>query len=111
MKKIKLYIATSLNGKIAKKDGSVGWLEAIPVPDGSDYGYNEFYTSIDTTIQGNATYQQIMSWGIEFPYKGKQNFVLTMNSDLEDTEHVQFISEDHINNDGVLENLSLARLL
>ena len=39
MRKIKLYIATSLNGKIAKSDGSVDWLESIPNPDKSDYGY------------------------------------------------------------------------
>lgn len=96
MKKIKIYIAISLNGKIAKSDGSVAWLEAMPVPEGSDYGYAEFYNSIDTTIQGNSTYKQIVSWGIEFPYKGKTNYVLTRNADEEDNENVSFISGNHI---------------
>ena len=32
MRKVKLYIAMSLNGKIARKGGEVDWLEAIPNP-------------------------------------------------------------------------------
>ena len=96
MKKIKLYIAVSLNGKIAKADGGVDWLEAIPNPEKNDFGYAAFYDSIDTTIQGSRTYDQILSWGIEFPYKGKKNYVLTTNSSYKDTEDVSFISENHI---------------
>ena len=62
MRKIKLYIAISMNGKIARSDGSVDWLEAIPKPDDSDYGYNEFYDSVGATIQGNNTYKKVLSW-------------------------------------------------
>ena len=97
MRKIKLYIAISLNGKIAKSDGSVDWLESIPKPVDSDYGYSDFYNSIDTTIQGNNSYKQILAWGIDFPYKGKKNYVLTSNASHEDNEDVTYISSDHIN--------------
>lgn len=96
MRKIKLYIAQSLNGKIAQSNGSVDWLESIPNPDKLDYGYADFYNSVDTTIQGNKTYQQIMSWGIDFPYPDKKNYVLTRNSSLKNTEFVDFISENTI---------------
>lgn len=96
MRKIKLYIAVSLNGKIAGKDGLVDWLENIPNPDNDDYGYTKFYESIDTTIQGYKTYKQIIDWGIEFPYIGKKNYVLTRKQNLHNTEHVEFISENHI---------------
>lgn len=96
MRKIKLYIAASLNGKIAEKDGSVSWLERVPPPEDTDYGYADFYESIDTTIQGASTYDQVISWDIEFPYKGKKNYVLTRKNDREDTEHVTFINKDHI---------------
>jgi dihydrofolate reductase len=96
MKKIKLYIAMSLNGKIAAKNGSVDWLEAIPKPENGDYGYAEFYDSIDTTIQGYSTYKQIIDWGIEFPYSGKTNYVLSRDPDRKNTEHISFISKDHI---------------
>ena len=55
MRKIRLYIATSLNGKIARSDGSVDWLDAVPNPDKTDYGYTDFLESVDTTIMGNRT--------------------------------------------------------
>ena len=86
----------SLNGKIAKKDGSVDWLESIPNPDKSDYGYGDFYASIDTTIQGNSTYNQVMGWGIDFPYADKKNYVFTRKTNLSNTQYVDFISDDHI---------------
>lgn len=96
MKKIKLYIATSFNGKIAKPDGSVDWLESIPNPDKNDYGYRDFYKCIDTTIQGYSTYKQIIGWGIDFPYADKKNYVLTRNQDLKNTKYVEFVSHNHI---------------
>lgn len=96
MRKLISYIATSLNGKIARADGKVDWLENVPNPDGNDYGYAAFLESIDTTIQGNNTYKQLMSWDMEFPYKEKENYVLTRNQALIDNEYVHFISSDHI---------------
>lgn len=96
MKKIKLYIACSLNGKIAEKDGSVDWLYVYNSEDEKDYGYEEFYKSIDTTIQGSSTYNQIIDWDIEFPYKDKTNYVITRNQDAQDNENVSFIKDNHI---------------
>jgi dihydrofolate reductase len=96
MRKLISYIATSLNGKIARADGKVDWLENVPNPDGNDYGYAAFLETIDTTIQGNNTYKQLMSWDMEFPYKEKENYVLTRNQSLIDNEYVHFISSDHI---------------
>ncbi len=96
MKKIKLYIAASLNGKIAEKDGSVAWLERIPNPDKNDYGYEAFSNSVDTTIQGYNTYKQILDWGIEFPYKKTKNYVLTRKQDVKDTKDVKFINKNPI---------------
>ena len=96
MRKIISYIAVSLNGKIAQKDGSVDWLESIPNPDKSDYGYGDFYASIDTTIQGYSTYNEVMGWGIDFPYADKKNYVFTRKKNLSNTQDVDFISDDHI---------------
>lgn len=93
MRKIKLYIAISLNGKIAKPDGSVAWLENIPNPEKTDYGYADFYTSVDATIQGYSTYKQIIDWGIDFPYADKKNYVLTRKEGLENTKYVDFIQD------------------
>lgn len=96
MRKIKLYIATSLNGKIARLDGDVQWLESIPNPDGVDHGYAEFYDSVDATIMGSSTYHQIMGWGIEFPYADKKNYVLTRMAEIKESDLVEFVSRDHV---------------
>ncbi len=95
MRKVKLYIATSLNGKIARLDGSIDWLESMSNPDKTDHGYADFLQTIDTTIQGRKTYEQLMSWG-PFPYPDKTNYVFTTNSELEDSSDVQFVSAEHI---------------
>jgi dihydrofolate reductase len=95
-RKIKLYIASSLNSRIASTDGGVEWLESIPTPEKQDYGYAEFYNSIDTTIMGYNTYAQITSWDIPFPYPDKKNYVLSNRKDLENNEHVEFVRDDQI---------------
>ena len=96
MRKIVLYIAVSLDGKIARPDGSVDWLDTIPNPDKLDYGYSDFYKSFDTTLQGNNTYQTILNFGIPFPYPDKKNYVFTSKTNLENTEYVDFVSGDII---------------
>ena len=96
MRKIKLYIAISLNGKIAKTDGSVDWLESIPNPEKIDHGFEEIYKSIDTTIQGYKTYELILNRGIEIPSTDKKNYVITRKQHLANTKHVEFIKENHV---------------
>ena len=61
MSTITLYSACSLNHKIAREDGSVSWLDDIDHPEGEDYGYHDFYASIDTTIMGYSTFQQLLA--------------------------------------------------
>ncbi|MEP4531472.1 MAG: dihydrofolate reductase family protein [Cyclobacteriaceae bacterium] len=94
MRKVKMYIAISLDGKIADEAGGVGWLDEIPLPEGTDYGYGDFIKSIDTTIMGNSTYQQVLSFPVEFPYKEQENFVYTKNQELTNDENVTFVSSD-----------------
>ena len=57
MRTLSLYIATSLDGFIARSDGRVDWLDAIPNPNQLDYGCGPFLASVDTTLMGNNTYQ------------------------------------------------------
>lgn len=95
MRNIILYIAVSLDGKIADKDGNVDWLYAIENEEKTDYGYNQFYSSIDTTLQGHNTYKQAVLLNKEFPYIGKTNYVFTgKEQHLQSAGHVQFISHD-----------------
>jgi dihydrofolate reductase len=73
-----VYIATSLDGFIAREDGSIDWLiEAnATVPPGEDCGYAAFMSTVDVLIMGRNTYEQVA--GFEpWPYEGKRVVVLT----------------------------------
>jgi dihydrofolate reductase len=60
-RKIITYIATSADGYIARKDGSVDWLDR-PRPRGS-YGYPVFFRSIDAILWGRRTYDESLERG------------------------------------------------
>jgi len=71
MRKIKLFIA-SLDGYIATEDGSIDWLYTD-----SDYGYTQFYNSVDTILMGRKTYDKIIELAAEYPHKDKKNYVFS----------------------------------
>jgi dihydrofolate reductase len=75
VRRIVLYIAESLDGCIARPDGSLDWLDAAAVP-GEDYGYGEFLASCDTLLVGGVTFRQLLGFG-EYPYTGKRVYVFT----------------------------------
>ena len=86
MAKIQVYIATSLDGFIASKDGSVDWLPHVV-----ESGYDVFYKSIDTVIMGKTTYDQILTFG-KYPYKDKKSFVFSRTGEKKD-ENTEFVSD------------------
>lgn len=96
MRKLKLYIAISLNGYITKSDHTVDWLDKIPTPDGEDYGYVDFYNSCGATLMGNNTYKFILNSGHDFPYAATDNYVFTRNGELANNKDVTYISEKPI---------------
>lgn len=61
------YIAISLDGYIADPEGGIEWLNAIPNPEESDYGFAEFMQSIDAIAMGANTFRTVQSFG-EWPY-------------------------------------------
>lgn len=88
MRKIRLFIAASLDGYIARISGEVDWLFTD-----QDYGYTEFYNQVDTVLMGRKTYEQVRSFG-EYPYRGKQGFVFSQTRHGERDENVEFIGEN-----------------
>jgi dihydrofolate reductase len=62
------YAATSLDGYIARSDGGIDWLTSRPLTE--DYGYADFYASIDAMLCGRKTYD-LMCGFPEYPYPGK----------------------------------------
>ena len=75
MAEIILYIAASLDGFIARKDGGIDWL-SLADSDETDYGFSDFYRSVDALVMGSRTYEQIVDMG-DWPYSGKPSWVLT----------------------------------
>lgn len=74
---ISVYIATSMDGYIAKENDGLDWLENINSPGcHEDYGFNEFLSSIDTMVMGRGTYK-IASSVEDWPYKNKRVVVLS----------------------------------
>ncbi|HVG32848.1 MAG TPA: dihydrofolate reductase family protein [Pyrinomonadaceae bacterium] len=59
MRKVKYFIANTLDGFIAREDGSVDWL----LMDGTDYGMSEFFKSIDAVLLGRKTYEFALTQG------------------------------------------------
>ncbi|WP_414654766.1 dihydrofolate reductase family protein, partial [Flavobacterium sp. UBA4854] len=59
MRKIKLFIAVSLDGYIAKPNDDLSFLKLVE-KEGEDYGYEEFTSEIDTIIIGRKTYDYVL---------------------------------------------------
>ena len=58
---LSVFIATSLDGFIARPDGGIDWL-----PSGSDsaedYGYGDFIATVDVHVIGRNTYKRARSF-------------------------------------------------
>jgi dihydrofolate reductase len=68
------FVATSLDGFIARPGGGLDWLAAVSTP-AEDYGYRELFVAIDTVLLGRSTWEvarRFEAW----PYRGKRVVVL-----------------------------------
>jgi dihydrofolate reductase len=68
--KTSVYIATSIDGFIARPDGSIDWLNEANagVPSGEDFGYKEFMKSVDVLVMGRNTFEQVLTFDA-WPYE------------------------------------------
>ncbi len=71
-----VFIATSLDGYIADKDGGLDWLQSIPNPDNLDMGWATFIDRMDALIMGRKTFETVCSFDCEWPYS-KPVFILS----------------------------------
>ena len=96
MRKVVLYIAMSLDGYIADKQGGVSWLSGqdASVESQNDGGYGTFVSTIDSVVMGYTTYHQVVTelapdaW----PYTGLNSYVLT-HRQVSSTEDVTFVNQ------------------
>ncbi len=76
-RKCSVFVATSLDGFIARPDGNIDWLEpAAGGPEDGDFGYQVFLDSVDALIMGRKTFEKVLSFP-EWPYGKKQIIVLS----------------------------------
>ncbi len=91
-RKIVVYVATSADGFIARKDGAVDWLER-PRPKGN-YGWDAFYRSLDACILGRKTYDFSVSHAMPEPCPGKQTYVFSRTLAKAASPGVNIVNED-----------------
>ena len=71
-----VFIATSLDGYIARPDGAIDWLMRPQYDlDGEDYGYAEFTATLSCMVMGRRTFEQVQSFP-QWPYEGKRVVVM-----------------------------------
>ena len=75
-RKVILYIATSLDGYIAKPNDDLSFLSIVQ-QEGEDYGYADFVKSVDTVILGRKTYDWIMTQVPDFLHTDKVSYIIT----------------------------------
>ncbi len=92
--KVTIHMVSSLDGFIAKKDGSVSWLEST---DSYEKGISlseeyiaEFIKAIDCYVMGSRTYQHALTLG--WPYGDVPVIVLTSRDLISSRGNVKFYS-------------------
>ena len=86
-RKVRLFIATSLDGYIAGPGESLDWLFSD-----ADYGYDAFLAEVDTLAMGRRTYDGVRSLG-EWPYDGLATTVFTRQERPAHDGNVSFTSK------------------
>ena len=71
--KASVFIATSLDGFIARQDGALDWL---PADGGEPHGYDEFIASVDALVIGRKTFETVLTFDT-WPYGSKPVVVLS----------------------------------
>ena len=72
-----VFAAVSLDGFLARPDGSIDWLEKYQaqLPTGEDGGFSAFLQTVDGLLMGRKTFEQIRDFR-PWPYRKTPIFVL-----------------------------------
>lgn len=99
--RVTIHMAASLDGYIARKDGSVDWLETADHFDGGEEmtpeSVVEFLRTIDCYVMGSRTYETALDFearGLGWAYGDKPTFVLTRRTLPRTRNTVEFHSGD-----------------
>jgi dihydrofolate reductase len=96
MSKVILSIAVTLDGFIARENGSVDFLDPFNENEGDTNWFAKFLENISVIVMGNTTFQEYHKYPGFFDfYKGKDIYVFSRNPDLSH-EKVTFINESPV---------------
>ena len=87
--KTSVFICTSLDGFIARRDGTLDWLDKANAlaPKGEDCGFRTFMDSVDVLIMGRKTFEQVLTFG-EWVY-GATRVIVMSSGNPEIPSHLQ----------------------
>jgi dihydrofolate reductase len=68
-----VFIATSVDGYIARENGGLDWL---PAGGGEPHGYDEFIATVDAIVIGRKTFETVLEYD-SWPYEQKPVVVLS----------------------------------
>jgi dihydrofolate reductase len=76
--KCSVFVGTSLDGFIARSDGSIDWLNEAnkSVAPGEDCGYGKFMADVDALVMGRSTFEQVLNFD-SWPYGSTPVVVLS----------------------------------
>jgi len=105
--KVSVYVATSLDGFIARSNGDVDWLNDLQrkMPPGEDCGYRAFADSVDVLVMGRKTYEQVLTFG-QWPYGKKPVVVLSSKAISFPAELPKTVSHSSEEPDALVERLT-----
>ncbi len=88
MRKVILFIASSLDGFITGPKGEIDWLFSD-----QDYGYTEFFAGVDTVVMGRLTYDVSLSFGGD-PDPGRKGLVFSRTKAGTRDANATFVGEE-----------------
>lgn len=88
MRTVSLFIACSLDGFIAGKDGRIDWLFLD-----QDYGYTEFLGSVDAAVMGRKTWDLARTFE-PVPYPGKKKYIFSRRARKSSDKDVFYTASD-----------------
>lgn len=91
MRKVILYMATSLDGFIARADGSVDWIDTETELE-EEFRFETFLASVDTLLMGRKSYEQAVSFG-EWPWANHRVLVFSQRGLTPETPNTEVVRD------------------